>query len=72
MIILDEERLSDEALERIAYDYGMEYDYCRYDVEEHSEFLQSVIDRFYFDVEGLKQKLVDIVMSGIKIKWDLK
>ena len=37
--MLDEERLSEETLERIAHDYGMKYDYCKYDEVEHKEFL---------------------------------
>lgn len=54
MIVLNEERLSMETLESIKRDYEMK--------EE-----ESVIERFYFDTEAFKDKIVSILKDSLKV-----
>lgn len=54
MIVLNEERLSAETLESIKRDYEMK--------EE-----ESVIERFYFDTEAFKDKIVSILKDSLKV-----
>ena len=61
MIVVNEERLSDETLMSIAKDYDMIIE----DVEQ-------VIERFYWDIDAFKDKLIEIMTHGIKLKWNLK
>jgi hypothetical protein len=66
MIIVDEERLSDETLIAIAKDYDM----IKKGMTD-GECIEKVIERFMFDVDDFKEKLVDIITGKIKIKWNL-
>lgn len=66
MIIVDEERLSDETLIAIARDYDM--------IEKSmtdDECVEKVIERFMFNVDDFKQKLVDIIKGNINVKLSL-
>ena len=54
MIVLNEERLSAETLESIKKDYEMK--------EE-----ESVIERFYFDIDAFKDKIINIVKDSLKV-----
>ena len=54
MIVLNEERLSVETLESIRRDYKM--------LEE-----ESVIERFYFDIEEFKKRVVQLVKDSLTI-----
>ena len=66
MIIVDEERLSDETLVAIARDYDM--------IEKSmtdDECVEKVIERFMFNVDDFKQRLVDIIKGNIKVKFSL-
>lgn len=66
MIIVDEERLSDETLVAIARDYDMIKKSMTDD-----ECIEKVIERFMFDVDDFKQRLIDIIKGNIKIKFSL-
>ena len=61
MIVVNEERLSDETLMSIAKDYDMIIE----DVEQ-------VTERFYWDIDAFKDKLIEIMTHGIKLKWNLQ
>lgn len=61
MIVVNEERLSDETLMSIAKDYDMIIE----DVEQ-------VIERFYWDIDAFRDKLIEIMTHGIKLKWNLQ
>ena len=66
MIIVDEERLSDETLVAIAQDYDM--------IEEgmsDGECVEKVIERFMFNVDDFKQRLVDIIKGNINVTFSL-
>lgn len=66
MIIVDEERLSDETLVAIARDYDM--------IEKSmtdDECVEKVIERFMFNVDDFKQRLVDIIKGNINVQLSL-
>ena len=66
MIIVDEERLSDETLVAIARDYDM--------IEKSmtdDECVEKVIERFMFNVDDFKQRLVDIIKGNINVQFSL-
>lgn len=67
MIVVNEERLSNETLISIAKDYNM----INGDVSEDS-CVEQVIERFYWDIDAFKDKLIEIMTHGIKLKWNLK
>ena len=66
MIIVDEERLSDETLVAIARDYDM----IKKSMTD-GECIEKVIERFMFDVDDFKERLVDIIKGKIKVRLDL-
>jgi hypothetical protein len=66
MIIVDEERLSDETLIAIARDYDM--------IEKSmtdGECIEKVIERFMLDIDDLKERMANIIKGKIKIEWNL-
>lgn len=54
VIILNEERLSEETLRSIAKDYGM------------SKKDDDVIKRFYFDTDEFRKRIVNAVVSSLR------
>jgi predicted Zn-dependent protease len=64
MIILDESRLTNETLSMIGQDYGMKI----FSVTN----IDDVVERFKFDIDEFKEKLVSAIMNGIKIELKLK
>lgn len=71
MIILDESRLTNETLLMIGQDYDMKMPNMM-DAEAYEEFIDDVVERFKFDVDDLKERLVNAIMNGIKIELKLK
>ena len=68
MIVLDENRLSKDTLLKIGRDYGMEPDNEK--ISAYEALIDRVIDRFYFDVDEFKEKVVKIMMDGIKVHFN--
>jgi hypothetical protein len=64
MIILDESRLTNETLSMIGQDYGMKI--------SSATNIDDVVERFKFDIDEFKEKLVSAIMNGIKIELRLK
>jgi hypothetical protein len=64
MIILDESRLTNETLSMIGQDYGMKI--------SSVTNIDDVVERFKFDIDEFKEKLVSAIMNGIKIELKLK
>jgi hypothetical protein len=64
MIILDESRLTNETLSMIGQDYGMKI--------SSVTNIDDVVERFKFDIDEFKEKLVSAIMNGIKIELRLK
>lgn len=71
MIILDENRLTNGTLSMIGQDYGMKIPSVT-NVEAYEEFIDDVVERFKFDIDEFKEKLVSAIMNGIKIELKLK
>lgn len=67
MIVVNEERLSNETLINIAKDYDM----INRDMTD-DDCVEQVIERFYWDIDAFKDKLIEIMTHGIKLKWNLK
>ena len=67
MIVVNEERLSNETLISIAKDYDM----INRDITD-DDCVEQVIERFYWDIDAFKDKLIEIMTHGIKLKWNLK
>lgn len=64
MIILDESRLTNETLSMIGQDYGMKI--------SSVTNIDDVVERFKFDIDEFKEKLVSAIINGIKIELKLK
>ena len=42
------------------------------DAEAYEEFIDDVVERFKFDVDDFKERLIKAIMNGIKIELKLK
>ena len=71
MIILDESRLTNGTLAMIGQDYGMKIPSVT-NVEAYEEFIDDVVERFKFDIDDFKERLISAIMNGIKIELKLK
>ena len=73
MIILDESRLTSGTLLMIAQDYEMlEDDFNPMDAESYDRTVEAVVNRFKFDLDELKEKLVNIIKDNLKVELRLK
>ena len=71
MIILDENRLTNGTLSMIGQDYGMKMPSIT-NVEVYEEFIDDVVERFKFDIDEFKEKLVNIIKDNLKVELKLK
>ena len=71
MIILDESRLTNGTLSMIGQDYDMKMPNMM-DVEAYEEFIDDVVERFKFDLDEFKEKLVNIIKDNLKVELRLK
>jgi hypothetical protein len=71
VIILDENRLTNETLSMIGQDYGMKIPSIT-NVKAYEEFIDDVVERFKFNIDEFKKKLVNAIMNGIKIELKQK
>lgn len=72
MIILDENQLTNGTLAMIGQDYGMKLSSPIEHPEWYEQEINMIIDRFKFDIDDFKEKLVSAIMNGIKIELKLK
>jgi hypothetical protein len=72
VIILDESRLTNGTLAMIGQDYGMQLSSPTEHPEWYEQEIDTIVDRFKFDVNDFKERLVNAVMTGIKIELKLK
>ena len=73
MIILDESRLTNGTLLMIAQDYEMlEDDFNPMDRESYDRNVEAVVNRFKFDLDEFKEKLVNIIKDNLKVELRLK
>lgn len=70
MIILDENRLTNGTLLMIAQDYEMLEDPI--DTENYDRNVEAVVNRFKFDLDEFKEKLVNIIKDNLKVELKLK
>ena len=72
MIVLDENRLTNETLSMIGQDYGMQLSSPTEHPEWYEQEIDMIVDRFKFDIDDFKERLVSAIMNGIKIELKLK
>lgn len=72
MIILDETKLTNGTLQMIGQDYGMKLSSPTEHPEWYEQEIDMIVDRFKFDIDDFKERLVSAIMSGIKIELKLK
>ena len=72
MIILDETKLTNGTLQMIGQDYGMKLSSPIEHPEWYEQEIDMIVDRFKFDIDEFKEKLVSAIMNGIKIELKLK
>ena len=71
MIILDEKELRCSTLAMIGEDYGMEYDMNNYKEEDYDKYLESIVERFYFNTEEFKERVIKIIKENLKVELKL-
>ena len=72
MIILDETKLTNGTLQMIGQDYGIKLSSPTEHPEWYEQEIDTIVERFKFDVDDFKERLVSAVMNGIKIELKLK
>ena len=72
MIILDENKLTNGTLQMIGQDYGMKLSSPIEHPEWYEQEIDMIVDRFKFDIDEFKERLVSAIMNGIKIELKLK
>ena len=72
MIILDENKLSNGTLQMIGQDYGMKLSSPIEHPEWYEQEIDMIVDRFKFDIDDFKERLVSAIMNGIKVELKLK
>ena len=72
MIILDETKLTNGTLQMIGQDYGMKLNSPIEHPEWYEQEIDMIVDRFKFDIDDFKERLVSAIMNGIKIELKLK
>lgn len=72
MIILDETKLTNGTLQMIGQDYGMKLSSPIEHPEWYEQEIDMIVDKFKFDIDDFKERLVSAIMSGIKIELKLK
>lgn len=73
MIILDESRLTNGTLLMIAQDYEMlEDDFNPMDTESYDRSIEAVVNRFKFDIDSFKERIIEAIKNNIKIELRVK
>lgn len=72
MIILDKNRLTNETLQMIGQDYGMKLSSPIEHSEWYEQEIDMIVDRFKFDIDSFKERLIETIKNGIKIELKVK
>lgn len=72
MIVLDENKLRNGTIRMIGEDYDMELSSPIEHPEWYEQEIDMIVDRFKFDIDDFKERLVSAIMNGIKIELKLK
>lgn len=72
MIILDETKLTNGTLQMIGEDYGMKLSSPIKHPEWYEQEIDMIVDRFKFDIDSFKERLIEAIKSGIKVELKVK
>ena len=72
MIILDENKLRNGTIRMIGEDYGMELSSPIEHPEWYEQELDMIVDRFKFDIDSFKERLIEAIKNGIKVELKVK
>lgn len=72
MIILDETKLTNGTLQMIGQDYGMKLSSPIEHPEWYEQEIDMIVDRFKFDIDSFKERLIEAIKSGIKVELKVK
>lgn len=72
MIILDENKLRNGTIRMIGEDYGIELSSPIEHPEWYEQEIDMIVDRFKFDIDSFKEKLIEIIKNSIKIELKVK
>lgn len=72
MIILDETKLTNGTLQMIGQDYGMKLSSPIEHPEWYEQEIDMIVDRFKFDIDSFKERLIETIKNGIKVELKVK
>ena len=72
MIILDETKLTNGTLQMIGQDYGMKLSSPIEHPEWYEQEIDMIVDRFKFDIDSFKERLIEIIKNSIKVELKVK
>lgn len=56
----------------IGEDYGMKIEPYGISEDDYDEHIESIVERFKFDIDEFKERIVKAIKDGIKIELKLK
>lgn len=72
MIILDETKLTNGTLQMIGQDYGMKLSSPIEHPEWYEQEIDMIVDKFKFDIDSFKERLIEAIKNGIKVELKVK
>ena len=72
MIILDENKLRNGTIRMIGEDYGMELSSPIEHPEWYEQEIDMIVDKFKFDIDSFKERLIETIKNGIKVELKVK
>ena len=72
MIILDESKLTNGTLAMIGQDYGMKLSSPIEHPEWYEQEIDMIVDKFKFDIDSFKERLIETVKNSIKVELKVK
>ena len=72
MIVLDESKLTNGTLAMIGQDYGMKLSSPIEHPEWYEQEIDMIVDKFKFDIDSFKERLIETVKNSIKVELKVK
>ena len=72
MIVLDESKLTNGTLAMIGQDYGMQLSSPTEHPEWYEQEIDMIVDRFKFDIDSFKERIIEAIKNGIKVELKVK
>jgi len=72
VIILDENKLRNGTIRMIGEDYGMELSSPIEHPEWYEQEIDMIVDKFKFDIDSFKERLIETIKNGIKVELKVK